>query len=201
MFEPVQLFTEEAFETLDAWLQRRAVGMFDIVTLEGFLTAIVIGPNAISPLLWLPKVWGGRAPRFRDLDELNRFTALVMAYHNDIAAAFESSPAQFLPTFYESKVGRKTVLVVDEWCEGFMKGVRLNAKAWKPLERECPQLLKPMRLFGTRAGWRELEAGGEVAMHATWSVKVAPAVRDIYLYWLPLRGAQVVVNQPSGRVH
>lgn len=201
MFEPVQMFSEQAFETLDAWLQRRSVGMFDIVTLEGFLTAIVIGPNAISPLLWLPKVWGGRTPKFRDLDELNRFTALVMAYHNDIAAAFQSSPAQFLPTFYESKVGRRTILVVDEWCEGFMKGLRLDAKSWKPLERDRPELLKPIRLFGTRAGWRELKAGGEVAMHATWSVKVAPAVRDIYSYWLPFRRSQIGTRYANASMH
>lgn len=201
MLEPAPLFSDQAFETLDAWLQRRSVGMFDIVTLEGFLSAIVIGPNTISPALWLPKVWGGRAPKFRDLDELNSFTALVMAYHNDIALQFETDPAQFAPTFYQSKVGRRTILIVDEWCEGFMKGVRLDAKAWKPLERERPELLKPMRLFGTRAGWRELEADGEVAMHTQWSVKVAPAVRSIYSYWLPFRRSQVVVGDLRGRVH
>lgn len=201
MVEPVQLFSEQALDTLDAWLRRRPVGLFDIVTLEGFLTAIVIGPNAISPVQWLPKVWGGRAPKFRDLDELNRFTALVMAYHNHIAVHFETDPTHFAPTFYQNKVGRKTILIVDEWCEGFMKGVRLDAKAWKPLERERPQLLKPIRLFGTRAGWRELKAGGEVAMHATWSVRVAPAVRDIYSYWLPFRRAQIVADSPSVRTH
>lgn len=158
---PVEFFSEQAFEMLDAWLQRRSVGMFDIVTLERFLTAVVIGPNAISPTLWSPKVWGGRAPKFRDLDELNRFTALVMGYYNEIAWQFETDPALFEPTFYQNKVGRKTILIVDEWCEGFMKGVRLDAKAWKPIERERPELLKPLRLFGTRAGWRGLKAGGE----------------------------------------
>lgn len=201
MVEPVQLFSEQAFDTLDSWLQRRPTGMFDIVTLEGFLTAIVIGPNTISPVRWLPKVWGGRAPKFRNLDELNRFTALVMAYHNDIAAHFETDLAHFAPTFYESQVGGKTILVVDEWCEGFMKGVRLDANAWKPLERERPLLLKPMRLFGTRAGWREIKAGGEVSMHATWSVRVAPAVREIYSYWLPFRRSQIAASSPSMRVH
>lgn len=48
-----------------------------------------------NPVRWLPKVWGGHAPKFRDLDELNRFTALVMAYHNDIAVQFEIDSAHF----------------------------------------------------------------------------------------------------------
>jgi len=37
-------FTDSDFEQLDAWLQKRRGGIFDIVTLEGFLTAIVIAP-------------------------------------------------------------------------------------------------------------------------------------------------------------
>ena len=55
-------FSDEDFETLGNWLVRRAKGISDIVELEGFLTAIVIGPNTLSPLAWLPKVWGGKNP-------------------------------------------------------------------------------------------------------------------------------------------
>src|SRR5476651_2138603 len=109
-------FSEECFETLADWLMRRATGMFDIVELEGFLTAIVIGPNTLSPLKWLPRVWGGKAPKFKDLDEMNRFTHLVMGFYNSIVSTFEYAPEQFTPTFYERKVGSKAIVIVDEWC-------------------------------------------------------------------------------------
>jgi hypothetical protein len=46
-----------------------------------------------------------------------------------------------------------------------------------------------MQLFGTCAGWRKLEAGSEAAMHATWSLRIATAVRQIYAYGLPYRRA------------
>ena len=154
-------FSQADFEMLDAWLLRRGKGICDIVELEGFFTANVIGLNTLSPLKWLPRVWGGRQPRFRDLDELNQFTALVMGFYNDIALAFEQAPEQFTPTFYESKVDGKRVRVVDEWCVGFLKGMRLDTAGWRPLKRERPDLLKPLQLFGSPAGWRELEAGGE----------------------------------------
>ena len=72
---------------------------------------------------------------------------------------------------------------------GFIKGMRVDAEGWKPLKRERPDLLKPMELLGTRAGWRKLEEGEEAAMHTTGSVRIAPAVRDIYAYWLPYRRA------------
>lgn len=112
-------FSDEDFDTLGNWLERRAKGISDIVELEGFLTAIVIGPNTLSPLAWLPKVWGGKQPSgFKDLDELNRFVALVMGFYNSIVADFEATPSKFVPTFYESKEKGKKVFIVDELVLG-----------------------------------------------------------------------------------
>jgi len=194
-------FTDQDFQILDAWLQRRRTGFHDIVALEGFLTAIVIGPNTLMPMSWLPKVFGGKQPRFRDLEEMNRFMALVMGLHNEIATHFDTDPDGFQPTFYESKVGKKRVIVVDEWCEGFIKGMRLDALGWKQLKRERPDLLKPLQLFGTQAGWKELAAGGPVKMHTKWSAQVAPAVRGIYAFWLPQRRSYIPSGDNEGRVH
>jgi uncharacterized protein len=182
-------FSDDDFEQLNAWLLRKRHGIVDVVTLEGFLTAIVIGPHTISPQLWLPSVWGRGKRLFRNLEELNRFVALVMGLYNEIAICFEQDPDAFEPSFYESPLNDKTVIIVDEWCDGFIRGMRLDREGWKPLKRERPDLLLPMELFGTRAGWRKLEAGGEEAMHAAWSVRIAPAVRAIFAYWLPYRRA------------
>jgi hypothetical protein len=65
--------------------------------------------------------------------------------------------------------------------------MRLDSPGGKPLKRERPDLLKPIELFGTRSGSRELEAGDEAPMHATWSPRIAPAVWEIYAFWLPHR--------------
>jgi uncharacterized protein len=182
-------FSEDDFEHLNAWLLKRGRGICEIVTLEGFLTAILIGPNTISPMLWLPKVWGSGKPQFKDLEDLNRFVGLVMGLYNELAVCLAQNPESFEPSFYESPLNDKTVIIVDEWCTGFIKGMRMDPEGWKPLKRERPELLKPMELFGTRAGWRKLEAGGEEVMHAIWSVRIAPAVRAIHAYWLPYRRA------------
>jgi uncharacterized protein len=183
-------FTDEDFEELAAWLERRRAGITDIVELEGFLTAIVISPNTLSPNAWLPKVWGSKAPKFRDLEEMNYFIALVMGLYNDMVVIFDQAPGEFRPTFYESKAGGRRVQIVDEWCVGFLKGMRLDSVGWKPLKRERPEILKPIELFGSKAGWRELKAGGDEAMHRRWSPKITPAVRAIHAYWIPHRLAQ-----------
>ncbi len=183
-------FTDEEFEELAVWLERRTAGVTDIVELEGFLTAIVIGPNTLSPNTWLPKVWGGKAPKFKGLEEMNHFMALVMGLYNDLVLVFDQAPDQFHPTFYESKLGDRRIQIVDEWCVGFLKGVRIDSTGWRPLKCERPELLKPIRLFGSMAGWRELEAGGDETMHRRWSPKITPAVRAIHAFWIPHRIAR-----------
>src|ERR1022692_2995557 len=200
MNQPPFPFSDETFDELAAWLERRSTGITDIVELEGFLTAIVIGPNTLSPNAWLPKVWGGKAPKFKDLEEMNHFIALVMGLYNDLVLIFDQAPDQFRPTFYESKVGGRRVQIVDEWCVGFLKGMRLDSAGWKPLKRQRPELLKPIELFGSKAGWRELKAGGDEAMHRRWSPKIAPAVRAIHAYWIPHRIA-LHHKMMGGRTH
>jgi uncharacterized protein len=179
--------SDEAYEELSEWLERRRTGITDIVELEGFLTAIVIAPVMEHPGTWLFKVWGGRSGASRNMDEAERFIGLVMGFHNYLAQWFDQDPGSFEPTFYENGVGRNRVFIVDEWCFGFVKGMRHGGGAWNPLKRERPGLLKPMLLFGTPVGWKELDAGGEAAMHRKWSKKIAPSVRAIHQYWLPQR--------------
>ena len=134
-------------------------------------------------------MWGGKTPKFKDLDEMNRIMALVLAYYNDIVQWFEQQPEAFQPTFYESKIEGKRVFIVDEWCFGFLKGVRLDTAELKPLKKERPDLLRPIQLFGSHAGWKQLRAGDPVTLHKQWSPKVAPAARAIYQFWIPYREA------------
>jgi len=194
------LMSNDPFDELADWLTLRRTGITDVVELEGFLTALVVGPNTLSPTLWLPKVWGGRTPKFKDIAELNRFMALVIALYNEIALTFDQAPQTFRPTFYESKFEKRRVVIVDEWCSGFLKGMRLDAQGWKPLKRDRPELLKPIELFGSPAGWKECEAGGEEKMHRRWSPRVTPAIKAIHAYWIPHRIAQYR-QQQGEKVH
>ena len=57
-------------EELDDWLMKRCDGIYDVSTLEGFLTAILIGPTILLPSVWLPKIWGHRQHKFRSHEEL-----------------------------------------------------------------------------------------------------------------------------------
>ena len=190
MRRPTFVFSNQQFEVLSALLMRRGKGIYDIVELEGFFTAIVIGPHTLMPMTWLPKVWGGKVPKFKSLEDMTHFMDLVMGFYNHLVAWFDNEPQKFQPTFYENRSTGKRILIVDEWCVGFLKGMRMDAAGWKLLQRERPEFLKPMQLFGSPAGWREMKAAGDTLMHTKWSQKITPAVRAIYQYWLPHREAR-----------
>ena len=196
-------FSDEDFETLGNWLVRRTKGISDIVELEGFVTAIVIGPNTLSPLAWLPKVWGGKQPsEFKDLDELNRFVALVMGFYNSIVAVFEATPSMFAPTFYESKAKDKRSFIVDGWCVGFVKGMRMDATGWTLLKRERPDLLRPIKLFGTRGGWHDCKLAvrskctlrGRRALHPRCVTSTRSGYRTGRRPWRRVRNARTEIT-------
>ncbi len=52
--------SNEEIGELDAFLMSDATpdDCMDIVTLDGFLTALAIGPKLVPPSVWLPLVWG-----------------------------------------------------------------------------------------------------------------------------------------------
>ncbi|MBP9915718.1 MAG: UPF0149 family protein, partial [Thiobacillaceae bacterium] len=52
--------TDEELDELDQFLTSDATPeeCMDIAMLDGFLTALVIGPNTILPSQWLPAIWG-----------------------------------------------------------------------------------------------------------------------------------------------
>lgn len=197
MTQPALTISDDQIELLDAWLMKRCRGIVDVVTLEGFLTAILIGPNVVAPTVWLSKVWGSRQPQCRDLDELRQFTALLVLFHNDLALTLDEELDDFQPTFYERVVDGRRIEIVDEWCCGFLKGVRLSASAWKPLKQRRAELLKPFNMFATRAGWAELESGDVEKLHRKWSKRIAPAIREIHAFWLPHRHAEMRSDTPE----
>jgi uncharacterized protein len=53
--------SDEEIRELDIFLMSDATPdeCMDIVALDGFLTALAIGPELVPPSVWLPLVWGG----------------------------------------------------------------------------------------------------------------------------------------------
>ncbi len=106
----------------------------DMVTMDGFLTAVVSGPEAIMPSEWLSVIWGDKqGPEYETLEQAQNTMNLLMRHMNGIATFLMEMPGTFEPILYVNKVGEKKYEIAEDWCFGYLEGVKLRKEEWKPL--------------------------------------------------------------------
>ncbi len=153
--------SDEEIVELDEFLMSDATPeeSMDIVTLDGFLTALVIGPEVVPPSVWLKAIWGKGEPRFESSAQAQRVIGLIMRRFNTISGMFDEPP-EFAPILLERERGGITYRIADDWCWGFLAGVSLASEAWQPLLTDADNraLLRPIVTLGSEEGWRLLEA-------------------------------------------
>jgi uncharacterized protein len=120
------------------------MGMSD---LDGFLTAIVVGPDLIMPSEWLPVIWRDEEPEFESTAQAETIISLIMCRYNEIASGFNSDPERFEPIFYKSPTGE---VIVTDWAAGFLEAVEMRRAAWEPLfsHRKAKLLVEPLVILG-----------------------------------------------------
>ncbi len=120
-----------------------------------------------------------------------------MRLYSSVIMALEIAPQDFSPSFSTREVEGKSYTIVDEWCSGFLQGIRLTQEAWQPLLDEQP-VLRPFQLFATPEGWGELAAApDEPAMDAEWSSMIAPTVHAPFT----LTGYRIAKRPPHPCLH
>jgi len=198
--------SNEEIDELDAFLMSDATpdDCMDIVTLDGFLTALVIGPKLVPPSVWLPLVWGGeKEPVFDSSVQAKHIIVILMRRFNDISRMFGEAPTGFEPLLYTREVDGETEWIGDDWCVGFMEAVDLSLDDWQPLFDDKPNcaLLAPILTLGTEAGWKELDATSDPGAEYESALEMfGPAVEAIQEYWrLRWRTKAAALNEANLR--
>ncbi|MFQ5345600.1 MAG: UPF0149 family protein [Mariprofundus sp.] len=173
-------------------------GIFDISTLDGFFTAIVSGPGVIQPSGWLPVVWGDFEPVWENEKQFEEILTLMIRHMNGISATLIEAPEQFEPMFMEREVDGKTYRIVDEWCDGYLCGLRLDHEAWSEADG-IEELLGILLLFASETGWEKLERMTEDEISRMQDA-ITPAVRRMHAYWLARRGNESTVRRDGPKV-
>jgi uncharacterized protein len=115
--------------------------------LDGFLTAIVIGPELVLPSEWLPVVWGEQAPEPESDGAKKMVVDAILDRFIEIATCFDTNPEEFEPIFWEGPDGE---VIASDWAAGFVDAIGLRPGAWEPLIND-PQagiLLAPLLILG-----------------------------------------------------
>jgi len=170
----------------DADAEGKDEGVLDVSELDGLLTAIVSCPVVIQPSRWLPAVWGDFEPVWESEKDFGDILSLMMRHMNGIAATLMEQPQDFEPIFLESVIEGKTYTIVDEWCEGYMRGVALAADQWDAGGREMTILLAPILAFTSASGWRAHDMNTEVETENIRNA-IIPNVQEIHAFWLARR--------------
>jgi uncharacterized protein len=134
--------TDTEFDRLHSVLARfGAKHSMNLEKLDGFLAALICGPDTVLPSEYLPVIWGddivledtfGAQPPFHD------FLALIMRHWNVIADTLHSGEI-YLPLLLEDETG---IAHANDWAAGFLRGMELRKKDWAELLND-----------GQRGGW------------------------------------------------
>ncbi len=182
----------------------------DLAALDGFLTALVVGPVAVPRSEWWPAIWGTRGGRaiFRSPEEENRIATLVTRFYNEIALCFSVEDGVFEPLFnHYLRVEGKPYVSGMEWCSGFYLGLHLRGEDWEPLceDEEHADLLMPIFWFVEEGGAWDKVPTRWGAQHEEMLRSIVTSVKAINAYWkgrarLLRRRIKSVRHAPKPRV-
>jgi uncharacterized protein len=164
----------------------------DISMLDGFLTAIVSGPQMIAPSEWIHLVWGKKEMAWRTTGQAEHYLSLILRQMNTLIDVLMNAPEAFEPITYTEEQEDKSVSIIDDWCAGYIMGINQDFDGWRPLidSQESQHLLATIFLYGTENGAKQLLENPEIAtQHAEFVASLPESTTAIYQYWEPARKA------------
>ncbi len=193
--------SENEQETLEEFLieQQEFTPFTTLSALDGFLTAVVSGPEMIPPNEWLAVIFGGdmETPKWTSDEQPQDIIALLLRLLNSIATVLSETPDYFSPLFLayrdESDNGDvmgEEVVIVEEWCHGYMQGFMLRGNAWEGHDDAIEEFIHPIFIFGTEDGEpviKELTDKEQKEMKAS----IPYLALSIYNYWLEIRSEEL----------
>ncbi len=187
LMQPVS--AEELVELEDFLLsENTSENAMTLDMVDGYLTALAIGPATRLPDDWMPYIWGleeDRDPEFASDEEARRLTMIILRYMNSIAGVLVDNPDDYLPLYERCSFSSQEdeAIAIESWAYAFAMGIELNREEWKPLfdDDEASGLLLPIFILGKIGDeWDEL-AQEELD---EWRDAVPEAVAGIYEFWL-----------------
>lgn len=184
-----QPLSDEELDELDKMLASPdwPESTLDLSALDGFLTALAIGPTTVVPSQWLPWIWDeDESHAFATQAEAMRFFQLVYRHMNGIVGCFMNEPEKFEPMF----CGEEGNWVVEPWCEGFSSVVDRLPKDWAPL-LESDEMA---RAWGPIVAGNAAQLPRAAKLRAMLGVDekslpnaITEGVRAIHAFWMPQR--------------
>ncbi len=157
---------------------------------QGFMMALLSGPDALNPTNWLPEILGEES--LFDAKERTEIERLVMAMAADMRMKLNE---KILPDlwFYEDEAGNPDFYT---WCNAYLYALDIVPTDWFETvdQEEFEDLFYPIMALG---GIYDDEENGEVILHLNEKELIQlesdlpHVLLDIYWYW------QAIINKPQ----
>ena len=183
---------EDEIEWIDEVLAKYGTpdSVIDAAELDGLLTALLSIDKTFEQAEFWHALWGSsELPQWENEAERVRFEALVYQHQQDIAERLEFYPTQFEPLFGSDEVDNREIVIVEEWCYGYMRGVMLAHRG------ELPDDLRPalavIALHGIEDNLATINQMSPAAFLDSID-QIKPAVLSLYHYWQRRHSGQVL---------
>ncbi len=199
----VSAFASDWIDELDEFLMSDHApdDCLQLSDLDGFLTGVAIGPELIMPSEWIPTIWQGGLPDFKDTEQAERIMGIIMARYNEILHQLDDEPGAFEPIFYEAPDGR---VMAADWAEGFMDAIGLRIDAWATLfeDENGRVLMGPIMAQlhdedGKPFAEGSLEEMQEIREEGAQSLPYA--IKGIHDFWKAQRQPANLARRPAGK--
>lgn len=157
---------------------------------QGFMMALLSGPDALNPTNWLPEILGEES--LFDAKERTEIERLVMAMAADMRMKLNE---KILPDlwFYEDEAGNPDFYT---WCNAYLYALDIVPTDWFEAvdQEEFEDLFYPIMALG---GIYDDEENGKVILHLNekeltqLESDLPHVLLDIYWYW------QAIINKPQ----
>lgn len=156
-------------------------GTLSLAQLDGFLSAIVVGPAVVPPEIWNEMIWGdgGSAGAFADPAQAEFVGGLLDRHARSIAMRLDGSFGHE-PLVAEAD----SPTAFADWAAGFLRAMEFSAHEWRPMleDRRSRDLLCPILFAGT--GDEALYRGRAVPPDGEeLLIEMADALWAVRAYW------------------
>ncbi|PTT57931.1 UPF0149 family protein [Aeromonas sp. HMWF015] len=173
------------------WLEQRLMdhgnddSMLSLSALDGFLTAVLSGPELVPPSQWWPVLWGGTPAEWSSERDMKRALDLILGHMNILAHTLCYQPEHFLPVLMANYVEGQEICNAEDWCFGYLRGMALGS--WPALSEDLERSLEVIRLHGSDELLPQL-ASLSLPEHQQSVAEVGPAALRLHTHFLAQRG-------------
>jgi len=201
MYQNSTPLTEDEFDFIDSTLEKYQTGssIRNASELDGFVTALVSGPNMVKPEQWLPAIWstaaGGESPAWESDDEFTRFMSLVMQHMNDSIDMLMDDSEAFEAIFMTVEKGGQALRIPNDWCLGYQRGMAVGG-GWQQLPQEYAKYLSAITIHTDPAMEAKLVKLSQDKLQSMVAA-IALAAQALHHYWLAQRESEPAESLPT----